>query len=425
MKTRSRRGSLWRFVILLMPLALVAAACGDDDGGDAAPPADDSPSTTDEDAAQGLEGLESGEPLKIGVVLTFSGPVGVAGEQQFRGLEIAVEEINADGGIAGHPVELVSRDDGGEPSQAVAVTRELVEREDVQIVFGPTLTSPALAMAPYTTSEGVTMLTSASADQVDNPDEFPYLFSGSPNATTQVQAMVRFGQEVFGGQTPGVLLEATGYGDSLLPAFREALTAAGVAEDDIVVERHEQGAPDLTPQINALRDAGVDVFYHGGIGADNVRIPRTVVQVGWDVPVVGNQSTQTNADAIVEEVGGEDKASNIYAIYFRNQTYPPGGEPPTDVVAFHEKVVEAAGEERASVSQEGMFYDMAFVLKKALEQAGSLDAEALREALEDITHEGIYIDWDFTPDRHAGPTPDEMVITRVTNHQSGAWEQVE
>jgi len=307
----------------------------------------------------------------------------------------------------------------------VAATRELVDREGVEIIFGPTLSSPALAMAEFAMAEGVTMLTSASATELDNPDELPYVFSGSPNALTQVEAMVRFGQETLDGSKPGILVEATAYGDSLIPAFESAFADAGVAEGDYVVERYEQGAPDLTPNVNRLRDAGITVLYHGGIGADNVRIPRTVLaEVGFAIPVVGNQSTQTNITSIVEQIG-EEAAENVYAIYFRNQTFADGEEPPADVAEFHRRVVEAAGDEVASVSQEATFFDMAFVLKAALEESGTAEADALREALESVTHEGLLIDWDFEADRHAGPTPDTMAMTRAIDHQGGSWLRIE
>lgn len=417
---RAGRGSA-----AFLALALLAAGCGDDDEETTPSEATDQTTATSAAGQDSLEGLEPGEPLKIGVILTFTGPVGLAGEQQFRGLEMAVEDINGDGGIAGHPIELVRRDDGGDPAQAVAATRELVEREGVEIIFGPTLSSPALAMAEFATAEGVTMLTSASATELDNPDELPYVFSGSPNALTQVEAMVRFGQETLDGSKPGILVEATAYGDSLIPAFESAFADAGVAESDYVVERYEQGAPDLTPNVNRLRDAGITVLYHGGIGADNVRIPRTVLsEVGFDIPVVGNQSTQTNITSIVEQIG-EEAAENVYAIYFRNQTFAEGEEPPSDVAEFHQRVVEAAGAEAASVSQEATFYDFAFVLKSALEEAGTTEADALREALENVTHEGLLIDWAFGADRHAGPTPETMAMTRAIDHQDGSWLRID
>ncbi len=76
------------------------------------------------------------EPIKIGLVAALSGQSAKSGEALTRGLTIAIEEINADGGILGRPVELIRRDDESNPAKGMLAARELVQREKVTVLFG-------------------------------------------------------------------------------------------------------------------------------------------------------------------------------------------------------------------------------------------------------------------------------------------------
>lgn len=408
-------------IAMLMVLVLVAAACGDDD--DTPTTGATSPSTAP--AGAKVEGLEPDAPLKVGVLMTFSGPVAEAGAQQLRGLQAAIDDVNGDGGVAGHRIEIVRRDDGGDPNKAVSLARELVEQDKVKLIFGTTLSTPALAVMPYLTQQKVTLVGSMSADQVDDPTKFPYTFTGSPVTRTQVEAMVSRGQAAFKAKKVGVLLEATAYGDSLLPQFRRYLEAEGLSGDAIDVQRYPQGAPSIEAQMSALRSAGVGVVYHGGIGADAVRIPRTAAQVGLTVPLIGNQGTNALIEPILQQLGGADKATNLYSAYFKKQTYAPGGEPDADVAAFQARMSKAAGRNLASVSQEATLYDLGRIVAAAIEKAGTLEADKLRKAIEASTYKGLLIDWDFAADRHSGPTADDMVLSRSARYAKGSWERFE
>lgn len=372
-----------------------------------------------------IAGLASGEPLKVGVLMTFSGPVAEAGNQQLRGLKGAVEDINADGGVGGHRIEIVQRDDGGDPNRAVNLARELVEQEKVKIIFGTTLSTPALAILPYLTEQKVLLVGSASVDQVDDPKTYPYAFTGSPVTRTQADAIVKAGQAEFKPKKVGLLLEATAYGDALYSQFRESLEKAGIKSENITIERHPQGATTVEAQMASLRNAGVDVVYHGGLGADSIRIPRTAQQVGLNVPLVGNQGTPTNVEQIITQLGGADKAANVNAIYFREQTYAPGGTSSPEVAAFWERMSKAAGRTLVSVSQEATFFDLGNIVGAAIEKAKTLDPDRLRKAIEATTYSGVLVDWDFARNRHSGPTAQDMVLVQATRTSKGSWERTQ
>ena len=94
-----------------------------------------------------------GKTIKIGIPQAFSGGVGWAGVNSARAAQIAVDEINANGGIKGQKLEIVTRDDEHNPTKHVAAVRELVEKEKVAVLFGPTASTAGLAVAPILNDE--------------------------------------------------------------------------------------------------------------------------------------------------------------------------------------------------------------------------------------------------------------------------------
>ena len=100
-------------------------------------------------SAPSLAPAQSKEPVKIGLSAAVSGGSAASGEAIKRGLQIAIDEINAKGGVlGGRKLELVVRDDEGNPQKGVTIARELVEREKVAAVFGGLHTTVALAQVP-------------------------------------------------------------------------------------------------------------------------------------------------------------------------------------------------------------------------------------------------------------------------------------
>ena len=92
---------------------------------------------------------QAAEPIKIGLVTALSGQSALAGESITRGISVAIDEINAKGGLlGGRPLELVRRDDEGNPAKGVSAARELIHREKVAVLFGGLDTPVATAIVP-------------------------------------------------------------------------------------------------------------------------------------------------------------------------------------------------------------------------------------------------------------------------------------
>ena len=109
-------------------------------------------------------GATAANPIRIGMPLALTGPLGSVGEQQRRGAELWAKTINPAGGILGRPVELLITDTGGDPATCVRKARELVEREGCRLLFGMTLSSEALAVVPKLAEWGAIFVSSDNGD---------------------------------------------------------------------------------------------------------------------------------------------------------------------------------------------------------------------------------------------------------------------
>lgn len=410
----------WRTALSLLLVALVlASGCGDDDADDGA--TDDTTATTTA-SKERLAGLEPGDPLKVGLILTTSGPQGVIGNIQLRGVKLAVEEINEAGGVAGHLIELVQRDDGANPTTAVSLARELVERDKVRFIIGTTLSSSALAVGEYLNQAEIPMIGSQSADEVANPQKYPFLFSGSPLTSVQAATVVEKSLEAFSPADIGIVAEATAFGDGFVKGFETTLRRVAF-KGKVLVERYPQGAPDVTPQLEALRRGGAEVVFAASLGADIVRIVRTTSGMGWDAPIVGPAGSLAET---VKGAGGPAAVRNLYAFTSRKHTYPEGGEPDLAAVEYRDKLKQTLGQDplETALGQDSAFYDMVYLMATAFEDAGSVDGEKVRDALETVRYSGSYAEWKMQPDRHVSITVADQALIRADSFRDGFFQRI-
>lgn len=410
--------SLERLLALVLALALAAAACGNDDDAET-PSASPGEEGT---AAESLEGLEPGAPLDVGALLTLSGAQAVIGEIQLRGIEIAVDELNAEGGVAGHPIRLVVRDTGADPTTAVSLAQELVEREGVKFILGTTLSTPALAVFEYLNEAEVPMMGSQSADAVANPEQYPFGFSMSPLTSIQAATVVELSLEAFDPAVVGILAEATAFGDSFKVGFDEVLAEHDVT--DVVTQQYEQGAADVEPQLSTLRDAGAEVVFAAALGSDIVRIVRTASLMGWDVPIVAPSGSLAET---VEAAGGATAVENLYAFMSRKHTYPEGGEPDPAAQAFADKLKEKLGQDplETNLGQDSAFYDVVHLMKFSFEEAATVEGAAVRDALASMEwDEGSYAEWRMNPDTHTSITVEDQALVQAGTFRDGFFQRL-
>ncbi|MGE3619147.1 MAG: ABC transporter substrate-binding protein [Acidimicrobiia bacterium] len=406
----------WRRVAAaLAALALVAtaAACGDDDDG-----ADTSSGSGGGSGSGSEDGgsAPSGEPLKIGVLVTTSGPLAALGNDQNTGMKMAAEELNEQGGILGRPIELILKDDAGDPTKAAQGMRELIDREGVELVYGPTLSSSVLAALAVSSPAKVVEMHSGSAEDVSDAAKYPYGFRTAPNTVTQTLTFVELAEEI-GAERIGVLAVNQALGTSTVDNLKDALEGTDIELGG--VEFFDIGAVDVTTQAQKVKDAGADLLIAAASGVgEYAAIVKARNQLDWDVPVA---SFATMANPLVTEgAGGASAMEGVYAGQVPLNFTDPLPQANAD---WLERVRAEVGQDPLTrdISQIAAGYDGLMMLAEAIEDAGEVDTDAIKAYFESNELEGLQGTYTYDEDRHDGLSIESLTFVEAASFSDGTY----
>lgn len=357
------------------------------------------------------------DPIKVGLVAALSGQSAKSGEAITRGLTIAIEEINADGGILGRPVELIRRDDESNPSKGLLAARELVQREEVAVLFGGLDTPVSLAIVPVANQMQFPFVGvwAAGTPITKNGAEENYVFRVSAVDEIVDEALVQYAIDNFQMAKPGMILINNPWGESNEKGFTKALEARGMAHAGI--ERFEGSDADVVPQLSRLREQGADTLLMVANVAPSAQVVKSLDRMGWDVPIVSHWGP---AGGRFGELAGEnaDKVHFIQTFTFQEGDTGKGAEvfaalqtrfPEIETLA---DVTPAVGIANA--------YDAMHLAALAIEEAGSLEGPAVRQGFYDIeSYDGLIKSYTqpFTPDNQDALGPDDYVFTHFVDNQ--------
>ena len=176
-------------------------------------------------------------PIKVGLVAALSGQSAKSGEAVTRGLELAIDEINAGGGVLGRKIELVRRDDESNPAKGIVAARELVQKEKVVAFFGGIDTPVSMAIVPFANTSKVPFIGvwAAGTPITRNGAQENYVFRVSAVDELVDQAIVDRAIAKYHAKKPGLMLINNSWGESNENGLKKALSAdsiglAGVRE---------------------------------------------------------------------------------------------------------------------------------------------------------------------------------------------------
>jgi len=317
-----------------------------------------------------------GKPARVGAIVSRSGAASSSGEQVARGFDLAVERINAAGGVGGRRLELLYRDDSTNPEIGIAALRELVEREHVTSVLGAVSSTVTLRLAPYCERHRVVLMSpSASASQLTEAGD--YIFRTVPSDVLEGASMADFARDL-GLDRVAILSVDNDYGASLAGAFTDRLSASGgsVVASLTFPEGDEAAIADAVAALPGLAPRGLYIPAYAGDLATALRLLR-----------------ETRLRPIVLGTSGA-ASERIRAAGFsaENLVFPMSS---FDATADSADVRSFAAAFNARYAAEpdvyaAHAYDTVLVLAAAVTLAGSWDADAIRDALLRIdNYEGV------------------------------------
>jgi branched-chain amino acid transport system substrate-binding protein len=362
-------------------------------------------------AATGPALAQSKEPVKIGLSAAVSGGSAASGEAIKRGLQIAIDEINAKGGVlGGRKLELVVRDDEGNPQKGVTIARELVEREKVVAVFGGLHTTVALAQVPvWHELKTPYMGAWAAGTNITRNGQSPnYVFRVSANDDYVDRFLSRYAMETMKKSKPGLLLENTPWGQSNETGLTKWFGEKGIKA--VGVERFNWGDPDMSPQLLRLKNAGADHIVLVANAPEGAQVLRSKAKLGWDTAMISHWGI--SGGRFAELTGDLSEGVTFLQTYTFFGKQSERGQYVLKVLREKHGIKEP-GDVIAPVGTANA-YDGLHLVALAIEQAGATDGSKVRDALESLKSEykGLIKSYKrpFTAEQHDALTDEDYVM---------------
>ena len=363
-------------------------------------------------------GGAAAQEVVIPNIIELSGGGATVGAMWRNGATLAVEEINAKGGIlGGRKIVLLRRDDESNPSKGLIAARELIQREKVAALFGGLDTPVSIAIVPLANSEKVPFMgTWAAGTPITRNGANPnYVFRVSAVDEIVDQAIVGYSVKHYSAKNPGMILVNNPWGESNEQGLKAALTAANMKHAG--VEKFEGNELDVVPQLSRLKASGADVLYLVGNVGPSAQVVKSLDKMAWKVPVVSHWGP---AGGRFTELAGPS-AANVHFI----QTYSffgdisPKGKQVLDMLVKKYPDYKGPGDITPAVGVANA-YDSAHLVALAIQAAGSTDGEKVREGFYKIeSYDGLIKKFSkpFTPDNHDAVTASDYVWTQFINDQ--------
>jgi branched-chain amino acid transport system substrate-binding protein len=304
--------------------------------------------------------------IRIGNVMPYSGSLEALGAIG-RAEAAYFEMINQRGGINGRKIRFISHDDNSDPSVALDLTRGLVERDGVVLMFGSFGTPGNLAVQRYLNENQIPQLFVASGDeQWSNPKAFPWTMGWQPSYRAEGRVYANYLQALYPGRKIVVLWENDQFGRDLFKGLEEGL---GDLTRLIIVDiAYEMSDAYLETHMSILKRSGAEIFVFAGVPANAARAVRIAAELNWHPVFLLNDMSASIASTL--QPAGLENASGIVSARFLKDVSDPAWEKDPAIGEWRLFVDKyyREGKERESAAVFG--YAAAETLTQVLKQCG-------------------------------------------------------
>lgn len=364
--------------------------------------------------------IADSEPLRIGWLAALTGPSSAPGIGYDRGVKYAVETINGSGGVKGRMIDLVVRDTQGDPTKAVNAAQDMISRQKVHAIWGPTNSGEALATTPIMARAKMPDLHPCFVDTLIDVEKYPSAFRMSPSNAQIDEALARYVVERLKVRKVAVIGDTTGYGVTTVKSNSAAFGKLGA--DVVFAGQIEATQPDVTPDMLRMRDAGagVIVFWSVNTGFAS-RIMNTRATMGWQVPIVGHPAL--GAGEVGKLVAKPENWENVYMLGFRNCSYLPNGKLPEPTQGLVDRIHGKVQLDDTSLWWVAQATDAINMIARAVAETGSSDPDAITGFLNSVKrYPGYFGTYTWTPQQHNGISQDDLVMSVANSQHDGAFK---
>lgn len=358
-------------------------------------------------------------PIRIGWVTILTGPSSAPGHGYQRGMEFAVAQINAKGGVGGRPLEIVVRDSAGDPAKAVNAITELASREKVDLLWGPSSSGEAMAANTRIARTGLPNLSPGFIDSLMDPAKLPTIFRLAPTQSQLEKAITRYITQNLKINDVAVVSDTAGYGLAAADGQVKQIKAVGAN-----VSYHAQidaNQPDVMPDMMRARDSGAKVLVPWSVNAGLLsRLMNARAKMGWDIPIVGHSALGTGE--VKNLLDDLENWSNVFAVGFAGVAFDDFGKLPARTQEFAEKISSTKTLSDTLLYWVATGNDAITTFAKAIEMTGGTDKPKIVAAFASgKVFPGVVSDWKWTATDHDGLEDNEVVMVNANSFRQGAF----
>lgn len=316
------------------------------------------------------------EPIKIGSVLSITGPAGYLGDPELKTLQMMIEDINKKGGVIGRQLELVHYDDGSDASKANGFGKRLIDDDKVDLIVGGTTTGATMSMAPLVDRAGVPFISLAGAVVITEPVK-KWVFK-TPHTDRMAAEKVFDDMKKRGLTKVALLSETSGFGQS---GRKE--TEGVAAKYGITLVANETYGPkdtDMGPQLTKIRNTpGVQAVFIFGLGQGPAIATKGYRQLGITLPLYHAHGVAS--DEFIKLAGPAADGVRLPTSALLAPDKLAANDPQRPVVENYTKAFQARWKTDVSAFG-GYAHDGLALAVDAIKRAGSTDKAKVRDALE-------------------------------------------
>ncbi|NLN65364.1 MAG: ABC transporter substrate-binding protein [Clostridiaceae bacterium] len=339
--------------------------------------------------------------IKIGINYELSGEVATYGQSSVEGIELAIEQVNAAGGINGKKIVPVKYDNKSEPSEATTLANKLITQDKVIAILGPATSGSFMGQIPVANKNKIPVASgSATADDVTVTENGvqEYAFRVCFNDSFQGTVMANFASENLSAKNAVVIMDSSSdYGKGLAKNFKSTFTAAGGTIVDEVA--FVKGDTDFNAILTKIKGQNFDVIYIPGYYNEAGLIIKQARAQGITAPILGADGF--DSPTLLELAG----ASALNDVYFTNHYSSLDQDP--NVLKFIDDFKAKYNKEPDAFNALG--YDVAMFMIDAIGRSDALTGEAVKNALE-ATEGFVGVTGTLSVDENHNPVKSIVVI---------------
>ena len=340
----------------------------------------------------------STESIKVGEFASLTGKEAAFGQSSHKGVVLAIEEINAAGGVLGRKLELVSEDNQSRPGESATIVKKLISRDKVVAILGEVASSRSLEAAPICQAARIPQISPSSTNPAVT-ETGDYIFRVCFIDPFQGVVMAKFAKDTLKIRRVAVLTSvSSAYSVGLAKYFTERFTGDGGTIP--LEQKYSEGDKDFKAQLTAIKAAGVEGIFVPGYYTEAALICKQARDLGLTIPLFGGDGWE--APQLIE-IGGKAVEGCYYSTHYSPENQSSA------VSSFIQKFKQRWNGEVPD-AMAALSYDSAQVLADAIKRAQSTDGPKVRDALA-ATKDFAGVTGNTTLDAKRNATKSAVVVT--------------